>query len=732
MRVLSVLVIAVLMLQLPELVATQPYGAGPTRTHSYVVNIKTFGATGNGRTDDTGAVQAAIDYAYANHVQTIFCPSGDYVTSSTIYLDRPRNLRSNFVNPSNSSFSLAFIGEDLGIGNSVGFGCQLRPNFNNNIAFIVGPGHDMKVSGISVIGPNNGYRGNLNTSGIGIGIAGGGGGAHHTIIENTFVANFYQLYMTDANGGCCLSDSNNFDHVSGDNGYYGVRLTGTQSFINKLDEPTFSNVTVGISDIFSHQVTVTGGNISPFSSVGGAFRMSDVSGLTLQSDRGFTFTGVIASPDRYWPNVYNSFTIVTKHFGIVPLTLDSWDAGTSSGTFHITPAWATANFGDIDLSLAFNSSLARDIQAVTTIYAAERVTIVQGMGVSLEGVHIENPNACQTLYYVTSVWAGAKRGTLKNLFFDSDPGLANYVPANRPTQQQLAWFYCQQAFPFVGTSAAGAQGRLDIDGGDFAQNLNSPPLLFELYTGFALSARELSGIAQINERVWDTNWFSYQEPGGFGQIDTQFNGAGDWDNDYFLPHALDAQVSPCPNTGGNARCVVTEGHLAVPFRGYRPAEGQAPNLSPDLYALVSGALGDLGTYPPIDCETIYHSIAHDSGALAHIHVRSASCPGYSWGQNLTDTLVGETVTWSYMGQSTALYLDAKTLSWMFPGLGLTIPGSFNADPYIVTGVYPQLGYVTVIDAAANMGAPLQGDKATVYSCATGCSIGQAAYSWTAY
>src|SRR5215472_8681614 len=61
-----------------------------------IVDIRSFGAAGDGRTDDTAAIQAAIDYAYANHLQDIVCPSGSYLTSRTIYLDPPNNLRANF------------------------------------------------------------------------------------------------------------------------------------------------------------------------------------------------------------------------------------------------------------------------------------------------------------------------------------------------------------------------------------------------------------------------------------------------------------------------------------------------------------------------------------------------------------------------------------------------------------------------------------------------------------
>ena len=45
-----------------------------------VVNVKDFGAAGNGSTDDTTAIQAAIDYAYTNKKGTVFFPAGVYVS----------------------------------------------------------------------------------------------------------------------------------------------------------------------------------------------------------------------------------------------------------------------------------------------------------------------------------------------------------------------------------------------------------------------------------------------------------------------------------------------------------------------------------------------------------------------------------------------------------------------------------------------------------------------------
>jgi Pectate lyase superfamily protein len=62
-----------------------------------VVNVKDFGATGNGVTDDTDAINAAIDHAYtlgssSQHAATIFFPPGTYIVGKggtvQLFLDR--------------------------------------------------------------------------------------------------------------------------------------------------------------------------------------------------------------------------------------------------------------------------------------------------------------------------------------------------------------------------------------------------------------------------------------------------------------------------------------------------------------------------------------------------------------------------------------------------------------------------------------------------------------------
>jgi hypothetical protein len=82
-----------------------------------------------------------------------------------------------------------------------------------------------------------------------------------------------------------------------------------------------------------------------------------------------------------------------------------------------------------------------------------------------------------------------------------------------------------------------------------------------------------------------------------------------------------------------------------------------------------------------------------------------------------------------------LRLDSTTIKWMFPGMGFELSGgtgdgSGGLDKYVVTGVYPQLGYVTAFDTTADTALP--GKKNTVYACSSSCAIKQAAYAWKAY
>lgn len=56
------------------------------RIYANALDLKWFGATGDGSTDDTTAIQAALDYATANKIG-VYVPPGTYNTTSTLTID---------------------------------------------------------------------------------------------------------------------------------------------------------------------------------------------------------------------------------------------------------------------------------------------------------------------------------------------------------------------------------------------------------------------------------------------------------------------------------------------------------------------------------------------------------------------------------------------------------------------------------------------------------------------
>lgn len=768
-------------------------------------SVKATGATGNGSTDDTAAIQAAIDYAFNNGYTGVYCPAGTYKITNTLWLDPPATrggpswpgpgmraqtwagtgyfaagaftvstttsgslevgdyingtsqagvqpvlitggsspnwtVNASFTqgssgspvagltgfdppNPTTFSFSESFFGDPAAGGNSQG--CLIRPTFNNATAFMVGTGQGMRVSDIAVTSSASGYRGNLPASGVGIGLSAGNGGSSGNLIENTYVANFYALYRTAANGGCCLSDSNTWRKIRGDNGLYGVSIAGIESYIDNIYAPDLS-ATTGVNSTVSKAVNVYGGNLSA-GAQSSSFSISSVSAFSKAADgNGFdySFTATVASPDSNIPNVYNSYTVSTTHFGVIPLTITAWNSATSVGTFQLRPQWVFENYGTIDLTTG--TDMQAEVAAATTLYAAERLTVASGEGISLDGVHVEDPNTCSTLLTVTASFAGSLSNTIKNPFFD-------YDPSNPNSGGWLPTLYCQRTFPFIQQAEGGA---IVLDGGTYGQS--SLPVLVEntVQSGSGITGSSLQGF-RPNFGFGDSGGFAYSQKGGEGQFESEARGLGKWDNFYAAPAGL---------TGTSAPLWLHGGFLGN-FCGFEPCPSLTPNISDEAAGFASvcpsaslsgstytcSALGSLGSYPPVPCRTFFALVDWNTGSLPNSRVRSASCPGWSWGQNLTNATTGGTVTWAYKGQSDVLYIDSKSMTFMFPGLNIILPDPTSGnDNYIVTGVFADLGYVTVIAANSNNGAPLAGTKTTVYSCSSSCTIGQNAFAWSAY
>jgi hypothetical protein len=771
----------------------------PTRTPDWV-NIKDpkFGAIGNGSHDDTAAIQAAIDYAFAHNRPAVYCPAGTYKTSSPIYLDPPGNLRTNPSNPPLSQFSMSFFG-DPASGAVHLQGCILQPDFNNGIALLVGTGNSMRVSDIAVVGPNNAYRGNLNSAGVGIGIACGSGGATGTLIENTYVRYFYQNYATCAMGNGSLSDSNTFRKVAALDGYIGIHLGGTQAYIDDIVEPYMAWNTITIDSDFSKQVNVFGGNLSTVSSASNTFSISSVAAANCGAYHiCVTVTVGSGSTDPNIPRVYNAYTLLTPHYGLIPFTETSWNSSTNVMTLQALGSWEATSYGPHCTAWCGNNNLFTELNAATTLYAAEQVYTAYGQGIKINGSHVENDQACTALFVGSDVWGGQVSNSITDTFFDYN--------ATLPQNATLADKYCQLVFPFVNDMAGGA---IRLAGGGWGLPTSAPqPYLFDLMPGSTISGKQLGGDAgqfpRFNIRLNSTS--AYGQLGPNGALAAVARGTGSWDANYFLPSAM-------ATTSAAAATIMNSGEVMSDYCGYEPCPWATPNLSPTIYSLVSGTLGPLGTYPPIACRTVFRSVDWNTGAVTPpstsgggIFLRSASCPGYSYGQNLTQATIGSTsnavvtgsiagntltvtgvtsgslapgdtitgsgitvgtviiagsggtgtytlsdsqtlssetitapsVTWAYEGDSWALYVDSTTMQWMFPGLGISINNGSGVQPYTVTGVYPILGYVTVIWAGNATGSPgsnntgLLGSSGTIYSCSSSCTIGQAPFAWTTY
>lgn len=125
------------------------------------VNVKDFGAVGNGVADDTAAIQAAIDYAGAQGGATVHVPAGDYLISSELLL-------------AESNVSLAGDGHDCNLFAQSTKGTRLIWGGGVNAGYMVGVRTtdlniskkvgSIKISGMVLNGSGNIARGlNLRT-----------------------------------------------------------------------------------------------------------------------------------------------------------------------------------------------------------------------------------------------------------------------------------------------------------------------------------------------------------------------------------------------------------------------------------------------------------------------------------------------------------------------------------------------------------------------------------------
>src|SRR5262249_20482369 len=150
------------------------------------------------------------------------------------------------------------------------------------------------------------------------------------------------------------------------------------------------------------------------------FAIGRVSGLRSLGDasgpygtNSHSFTTVVNSPDVYIQNgVYTVFAIKTTGYGIVPLTMSSYSAGTI--TLVIPKWWSFRQFGQ-GANVTTATDLAAEVQAANMLFCAELTTTFQGPQFHVDGLHFENIDSVTRFFYGRGGSLNGLESTFKNI-----------------------------------------------------------------------------------------------------------------------------------------------------------------------------------------------------------------------------------------------------------------------------------------------------------------------------
>ena len=74
------------------------------------------------------------------------------------------------------------------------------------------------------------------------------------------------------------------------------------------------------------------------------------------------------------------------------MLLTSWNSSTGAAIFALWGPWAYFNYGGGNVPYWSAVGIVNDVGAAA-IYGSEQVDVAKGIGIVLEGVHVENNNA---------------------------------------------------------------------------------------------------------------------------------------------------------------------------------------------------------------------------------------------------------------------------------------------------------------------------------------------------
>lgn len=656
-----------------------------------LVNVKLFGAVGDGVTDDREAIQEAIYYAEENKHNGVYMPKGNYLISSRIELN-PRGNDWDLSTGQDNDFSLCLVGEN-GAPNGNRHGTTILADFSNDVAIGVGPGQGMMVRNLNIVqvDDTSTYRTIRNGDSIGIGVAGESSGPSRTLIDNCWIENFYYGFATAANGDGTLGDANTIRRCHFEDNAISIGFLGTQNYVNRVDDCTANGYFKAIESIVGKPVVVTGGNFST-SSLSATFTIGSVSTLT---DAGtgtnglsheYTFTAVVSSPTSNLDNnLFNVACVVTTGHGVIPLTIDSFDTGTDTITLRIGQDWVFYQFGGNTYDVIASSDVQAEIQAITTLYVAEMVTIFDKAQVALNGCHIENPSAV-TRFYDGRAGTTVNHSSFKNITF-------NYGVALGALSTTSPLFLNQQVHSFL--YLAGIES-VTIENWHQVESQNDY-LLVEWgaeSSATRLYVRECN--LRFNLRVNGVQ--ANDSQGSYVEI-----GGGFWERSRQLPH---------PQGSTAATIYGSMADNGVVYQGNRPLG--TLSIAPNTLRNNLSTIGAIGTYNPRYGEVGYvvnSTTVTEPAAIVRFHHN-----GWSYGQDIT-------AAWGYKGQSNILYMTSAAQNFLFAGLVVNLTINTSAVQARVHGLYPRLGYIQArrMITGETAGAHLGGVANTTYS---GATLGQ--------
>jgi hypothetical protein len=307
------------------------------------------------------------------------------------------------INPQ-MSFQTCLIGPR---GQSTGEGgFELKATTEVSPLLIISAGNQNCVQNLTIQAGYQGFLyGQLNPHSIGIAISGGNFGNQQTLIENVSVKNARYCYMTGFLSGSLAAD-NQFNNVSGLQCDTMFWIPQTQNDVNTFIHPVSGYSRIFLNCANGKDCLVLGGNGGlQQASTGGAYGLS---GTTVTSfactDAANTvfmcyrITGTVTAVNSESPTPspcstffgtatygprYDSFTLLTPSFGVVPFVMESFNASTCVGTFHTFYNWGGQHFYN-DANVLANTNLTAELQgpSISTINSASCTGTTVTMGTS--------------------------------------------------------------------------------------------------------------------------------------------------------------------------------------------------------------------------------------------------------------------------------------------------------------------------------------------------------------